>query len=88
LSDFLARCQPIRPAAISCVGRSVGRFIGRFLLLDADRLRSQAREPFCIGQAPKMLPNDRREDGAAAALACVAIEESVGRTRIPTIFKN
>ena len=28
------------------------------------------------------------EDDAAAALACVAIEESVGRTRIPTIFKN
>jgi len=28
------------------------------------------------------------EDDAAAALACVAIKEAVGRTRIPTIFKN
>jgi len=53
------RCQPIRPAANFRVGRSVGRFIGRFLLLDADRLRCQAREPFYIRQAPKMLPNDR-----------------------------
>jgi hypothetical protein len=59
LSDFLMRYQSIKPAAIFCVGRSVGRFIGRFLLLDADRLRYQAREPFCIRQAPKMLPNDR-----------------------------
>jgi hypothetical protein len=48
------RCQPIRPAA----NFRVGRFIGRPLLLDADRLRFQARE-FDIRQAAKMLPNDR-----------------------------
>jgi hypothetical protein len=59
LSNFLMRCQPIRPAANFCVGRSVGRFIVRLLLLDANRLRSQAREPFDIRQAPKMLPNNR-----------------------------
>jgi hypothetical protein len=57
--NFLMRCQAIRPVANFRVGRSVGRFIGRFLLLDDDRLRSQAREPFYIRQAPKMLPNDR-----------------------------
>jgi hypothetical protein len=28
------------------------------------------------------------EDDAAAVLACVTIQESLGRTRIPTIFKN
>ena len=78
------RCQRIRPAAIFRVGRSVGRSVGRFLLLDADRLRSQAREPFDSRQAPNTLPNDRLR----AASACVAIEESVGRTRISTIFKN
>jgi hypothetical protein len=57
--NFPMRCQPIRPVANFRVGRSVGRFIGRFLPLNADRLRSQAREPFDIHQAPKMLPNDR-----------------------------
>ena len=33
------------------VGRSVGRFIGRFLLLDPDLLRFQTREPFDSRQA-------------------------------------
>ena len=60
LFNFPMRCQPVRLAAIFRVGRSVGRFIGRFLLLDADRLRSQAREPFSTRQAPKMLPDRLR----------------------------
>jgi hypothetical protein len=59
LSNFLMRCQPIRRAANFCVGRSVGRFIGRLFLLNANRLRSWAREAFDIRQAPKTLPNDR-----------------------------
>jgi hypothetical protein len=82
------RCQPIRPVANFRVGRSVGRFIGRFLPLDADRLQSQARKPFDIRQAPKMCRMIACEDDAAAVLAYVTIEESLGRTRIPTIFKN